>query len=62
MIHELVTWRVERAVGEEAALLSLTASDDFEVTFALPLPEADRLGVTLRYSAAREAVSPPVVN
>jgi hypothetical protein len=32
------------------------------VTFALPLPEADRLGVTLRYSAAREAVSPPVVN
>jgi hypothetical protein len=62
MTHELGTWRVERAVGAEATILSLITTDDFEVTFALPLPEADRLGATLRYSAEREAVSPPMVN
>jgi len=62
MIHPLGDWRVERAMGADASLLSLATPDGFEVTFALATPEADRLGEMLRYSAEAAAMRPPVVN
>jgi hypothetical protein len=62
MIHELGDWRVERAVGADASILSLATPDGFEVTFAVATPEADRLGETLRYSATPDAVRARVVN
>jgi len=55
MIHELGDWRVERAAGTDAAILSLTTPDGFEVNFAVATPQADRLGQTLRRSAIPEA-------
>lgn len=62
MTHQLGEWRVERAVGADAAILSLITIDGFEVTFALPAREAERLGATLHYSATRHSVQAPVVN
>jgi hypothetical protein len=62
MIHELGDWRVERAVGADASILSLATPDGFEVTFAVATPQADRLGETLRHSAAPSAARAPVVN
>jgi len=62
MIHPLGDWRVERAMGVDASLLSLATPDGFEVTFALATPEADRLGEMLRYSAEPAAMCPPIVN
>jgi len=63
MIHELGDWRVERAVGADASILSLATPDGFEVTFAVATPQADRLGQTLRHSAEPSvAVRAPVVN
>jgi hypothetical protein len=63
MIHELGEWRVERAVGVDASILSLTTPDGFEVTFAVATPQADRLGQTLRHSASPSAaVRAPAVN
>ncbi len=51
MIHELGDWRVERAAGADAFIISLATVDGFEVTFAVPSSQADRLGETLRFSA-----------
>jgi hypothetical protein len=62
MIHPLGDWRVERAMGADASLLSLATPDGFEVTFSLATPEADRLGERLRYSAEVAAMHPPAVN
>ncbi len=62
MIHPLGDWRVERAMGADASLLSLATPDGFEVTFALATPQADRLGEMLRYSAEPAAMRPPTVN
>ena len=42
--------------------LSLATPDGFEVTFAVATPQADRLGETLRHSAAPSAARAPVVN
>jgi hypothetical protein len=47
MIHELGDWRVERAAGADAFILSLATPDGFEVTFAVPSPQADRLAASL---------------
>jgi len=55
MIHELGSWRVERAVGTDASILSLATPDGFEVTFAVATPQADRLAQTLRHAAAPAA-------
>lgn len=62
MIHELGDWRVERAVGTDASILSLATPDGFEVTFAVATPQADRLGTTLRRSADSAAAHPIIVN
>jgi hypothetical protein len=62
MIHELGDWRVERAAGANASILSLTTPDGFEVTFAVATPQADRLGKTLRHSATPGAEEMPVLN
>ena len=62
MIHELGDWRVERAVGADASILSLATPDGFEVTFAVATPQADRLGETLRHSAVPSAARAPIVN
>lgn len=62
MIHELGTWRVERAVGADASILSLTTPDGFEVVFAVATPQADRLGKMLCHSAAPAAVRASVIN
>lgn len=51
MIHELGDWRVERAAGADAFIVSLATPDGFEVTFAVPTSQADRIGETLRFSA-----------
>lgn len=51
MIHELGDWRVERAAAADAFIISLATVDGFEVTFAVPSSQADRLGETLRFSA-----------
>jgi len=62
MIHELGDWRVERAVGADASILSLATPDGFEVTFAVATPQADRLGEKLRHSASPVAVGASVIN
>lgn len=62
MIHELGDWRVERAVGADASILSLVTPDGFEVNFAVPSPQADRLGETLRHSVDGSAARAVVVN
>ena len=62
MIHELGDWRVERAAGADASILSLATPDGFEVTFAVATPQADRLGKTLRHSATPDAEEMPALN
>jgi hypothetical protein len=62
MIHELGDWRVERAIGVDASILSLATPDGFEVTFAVATSQADRLGQTLRRAADTEAASPNLLN
>jgi hypothetical protein len=62
MIHELGDWRVERAAGTDASILSLATPDGFEVTFSVATPQADRLGKTLRHSATPAAEELTVLN
>lgn len=62
MIHELGDWRVERAAGADASILSLATPDGFEVAFAVATPQADRLGKTLRHSATSAAEEMPILN
>lgn len=62
MIHELGDWRVERAAGTDASILSLATPDGFEVAFAVATPQADKLGKTLRHSATPGAEEMPVLN
>jgi hypothetical protein len=57
MVHELGDWRVERAAGADAFILSLATPDGFEVTFAVPSPQADRLAASLYGSARTPAVT-----
>jgi hypothetical protein len=51
MTHELGDWRVERAAGADASILSLATADGFEVTFAVAASQAEGLGKTLRQAA-----------
>src|SRR5262249_29949501 len=60
MTHELGDWRVERAAGTDASILSLTTPDGFEVAFAVATPQASRLSETLRLAARPGAVRPSV--
>jgi len=62
MVHHLGRWHVERAVGADAFLLSLTTVDGFEVTFAVPVAQADRFGETLRRAASGATIATPVMN
>ncbi len=62
MIHELGDWRVERAAGTDASILSLATPDGFEVAFAVATPQADKLGKTLRHSATPSAEEISVLN
>ena len=62
MIHELGDWRVERAIGADAAILSLVTPDGFEVTFSVATPQADRLGQTLRHAATTRTKPAITVN
>jgi hypothetical protein len=62
MIHELGDWRVERAAGADAFIVSLATPDGFEVTFAVPALQADRLGKTLRFSANTAAAGAVTIN
>ena len=62
MIHELGDWRVERAAGADAFIISLTTVDGFEVTFAVPSSRADRLGETPRFSASDTPPAGAIIN
>lgn len=62
MIHTLGDWRVERAAGTDASILSLSTPDGFEVTFAVATPQADRLGRTLRHAATPTPSDPHQLN
>jgi hypothetical protein len=60
MIHEPGDWWVERAA--DAFIVSLATADGFEKTFAMPTPQADQFGKTLRESADRGALRASAIN
>jgi hypothetical protein len=62
MIQELAGWRLERAVDADAFILSLATLDGFEVTFAVPAPQAELLAETLRESVAPRVEQVRVIN